>query len=654
MCSKKNLSQLFSNQSSSGSQEQQVQHKSVFGKWRKFCAAIAQTALLAAPSLLWLEPTVAQPSGPRFLCGSDFYLMQGQNAALFDINRTSTPYTLQSIGGASGIEYNALGYNPVDGYLYAIRNNNAGTIYRISSTGAVTTLGTPTGWQTSWGNFWFSGTFLEDGTYLINNGATNNQKRIVRINVQTLTVVSTTTFSNTYNSIFDIAVNPLDNQIYAYDEANGGRLLRINPSTFAVTEVSTSGQSGVIGRAASSFFDPFGRLFMYGSPPGDTTNFTRFFVADTTTGILTQISSSPSVSRSDGAACTFGLGIEKTVSPTTTPLGSTVTYSYRITNQSDLPVTTSFADDMDDNNNLGTVDANERSYVNGTLVNPFGGTANSYGGTERLEITGLTIPANSTNTITVNVAIPNFPALDGTTLFNQACLNGADSTSIVDFPASLCSDDGDVVLFPNATPLIVNGPAPSNPDLVLVKRITAINGNTTGFTTFQNDPGDPNDTDANWPNGFLVGGITATAVPGDVVDYTIYFLNTGDTTANNVKICDPLSEFLSYIPNSYDGSTPTDGGGTSNLGIELNFNGSSVFMTGAADTPDRGQFVAAGVAPSNCVIEDPSNAGTFIPITAAENDNGTLTVDLSAVDDATGTGVPNTAYGYIRFRSTVD
>lgn len=192
-----------------------------------------------------------------------------------------------------------------------------------------------------------------------------------------------------------------------------------------------------------------------------------------------------------------------------------------------------------------------------------------------------------------------------------------------------------------------------DPRLILVKRITAINGDTTGFAAVQDDPNDNNDTDANWPNGFLVGGITATAVSGDVVDYTIYFLNTGNDTAGSVKICDPLSELLTYIPNSYDGSTPTDGGGTSNLGIELNFGGSSVFATGAADA-DRGQFVAAGTAPTGCVIEDPNNAGSLIPATAANNNNGTLTVDLATVDDATGTGTPNTAYGYIRFRSTVN
>jgi uncharacterized repeat protein (TIGR01451 family) len=193
-----------------------------------------------------------------------------------------------------------------------------------------------------------------------------------------------------------------------------------------------------------------------------------------------------------------------------------------------------------------------------------------------------------------------------------------------------------------------------DPRLLLVKRITAINGDTTGFAAVQDDPNDPNDTNANWPNGFLVGGTTATASSGDVVDYTIYFLNTGNATAGNVKICDPLSTLLTYIPNSYDGSTPTDGGGTSNLGIELNFGGSSVFMTGANDVPDRGQLVAAGVAPTGCVIQDPNNAGAIIPMTAANNNNGTLVVDLTTVDNATGTGAPNTAYGYIRFRATVN
>jgi len=250
------------------------------------------------------------------------------------------------------------------------------------------------------------------------------------------------------------------------------------------------------------------------------------------------------------------------------------------------------------------------------------------------------LAATTDSTITLTVAVD---ASVAATIANTATVS-------VTNPAT-----NDVVTTNNVAtdPTTVTGTG-ANPNLLIVKRITAINGDTTGFAAVQDDPNDTNDTNANWPNGFLVGGTTATASSGDVVDYTIYFLNTGNATAGNVKICDPLSTLLTYIPNSYDGSTPTDGGGTSNLGIELNFGGSSVFMTGANDAPDRGQLVAAGVAPTGCVIQDPNNAGAVIPMTAANNNNGTLVVDLTTVDNATGPGAPNTAYGYVRFRATVN
>lgn len=198
------------------------------------------------------------------------------------------------------------------------------------------------------------------------------------------------------------------------------------------------------------------------------------------------------------------------------------------------------------------------------------------------------------------------------------------------------------------------------PNLVLVKRITAVNGNATGFTTVVDDGSTPNDNDPDWPSGFLQGALTTTAAPGDVVDYTIYFLNTGTGAASNVRICDPLSQYLTYIPNSYDlGYTPltpnNDGGGTTNLGIALRVGGSTVYLTGSsADAPDRGAFIAANTVPANCSVEAPSGSGTFRPMTIADNPKGTITVNLGTVNPATGSGVPNTSYGYIRFRTTVD
>lgn len=613
-------------------------------------------------------------AGSQFLCDLELYLMQDPsvgNARLYSINRTNTPYALTSIGSSSNIEYNALGFNPKDGYMYAIKNDTTGTLYRIDKNGAIYSLGTLTGWNSNWGKNWYSGTFLEDGTYIINNaasdvsgslgsGSSDGLSRMVKIDLVNMTVISSTTIAQ--QRLFDIAVNPLDGQIYGYDETTGGGvLLKFNPSTLAVTQVSTASQSGVTGRIASAFFDAFGRLFLYGSPSGDTNNFTNFYTANTSTGVLSFVTTSASVVRSDGATCGFGVAMNKTVSPTSTPTGTIVTYTYTITNQSDLPVTTNFNDSMDTASNPGTVTATERSYVAGTLTNPFGGTANSYGGSDVLTITGLTIPANTTNVITVNVAVPNNPVLAGTTVYNQACLNGADSSSIVDYPASICSDDGDVIKFTNATPLNIS----SAPGMQLVKRITAINN--TRITGFINDPSSTNDDDPKWPdsnagnpaiNTYLDGqtacktGSACNGIqgvkPGDDVEYTIYFLSNGSEDLKNVNICDRIPANTTFQPDTY----------TSGKGILLGWSSSQLTdpttntgtdktqLTNATDT-DKGTYYSAGTA----LPSAPCGGSTT-------NSNGGVVVNVTSTGEtipkATTSGTPVNSYGFVRFNVKVN
>ncbi|MGA1474094.1 MAG: beta strand repeat-containing protein [Prochlorothrix sp.] len=218
------------------------------------------------------------------------------------------------------------------------------------------------------------------------------------------------------------------------------------------------------------------------------------------------------------------------------------------------------------------------------------------------------------------------------------------------------ASDGEVEDYP------ITVTAPGSPNLLLVKRITRLlekgSSSIVNYTSFVEDGSSSDDNDPNWPghnsgdgsNTYTVGQTAIDASPGDRVEYTIYFLNTGSGVASNVKICDALSQYLTYIPNTYDAqSANADGGGTTNLGIELNTGGSSVYMTGlTTDAPDRGALVEAGVEPTGCVNPDLS------AMTAGDNPKGTVTVDLGNVDASAGSGSPNTSYGYIRFQTIVD
>ena len=185
-------------------------------------------------------------------------------------------------------------------------------------------------------------------------------------------------------------------------------------------------------------------------------------------------------------------------------------------------------------------------------------------------------------------------------------------------------------------------PIASDPNVLLVKRITAVNN--TDFKTTVIDPtATPEEADdnSNWPNNYLKGKTGTGAAPGDEVEYTIYFLNAGNAPATNVKICDLLSEFLDYVPNTY-GAAPDEG-------IQLSFNSTVTNLTGADDT-DAGEFVSADIELMGCVRFDGSN---FVPITASDNQNGTVTVDLNSISPATNPGNPADFFGFIRFRARV-
>jgi uncharacterized repeat protein (TIGR01451 family) len=215
----------------------------------------------------------------------------------------------------------------------------------------------------------------------------------------------------------------------------------------------------------------------------------------------------------------------------------------------------------------------------------------------------------------------------------------------------------------------------ANPNVLLVKRITAINGDrtknpndNTPLNVFVNDP-NPGDNAFNWPNPpsgtppistFLRGAIDAGKVkPRDTIEYTIYFLNAGFANARNVRICDRLTSSQTFVSGAY---------GT-NKDIQLH-KGDGVFTTWSSasvsnltsvfdESPgsgDRAQlFPSSSSAPSTCNVQ---------PVAPGVADRGTLMVDVTGMGNLnqpdwnflSGSNGPGTAnsYGFIRFTTKVN
>ncbi len=185
----------------------------------------------------------------------------------------------------------------------------------------------------------------------------------------------------------------------------------------------------------------------------------------------------------------------------------------------------------------------------------------------------------------------------------------------------------------------------TNPSLVLVKRITAINNiqlNSYIDDTYDNPSTSVNealaDNHPHWPPGsngagisnYLAGDISRGGVrPAYEVEYTVYFLSGGNFPLTNVNLCDMVPSDTTYVPGS----------------LELVI-GSGV-TTGLSDASDgdSGEFLSVGNAPA-------------VPCPPVPNSNGAVVVNLAQspaqLPYATGPGTPMNSYGYIRFRVTVN
>lgn len=204
------------------------------------------------------------------------------------------------------------------------------------------------------------------------------------------------------------------------------------------------------------------------------------------------------------------------------------------------------------------------------------------------------------------------------------------------------------------------------PNVLLVKRITAVNGSTMNdginLAAYDPDPtypyddnvidpaATPPDTDK-WPvtvnetsSNFLLGTRDAgTTKPDDEIEYTIYFLSTGEKDAFDVQLCDRLPDFQTYVPDAFNFETPAPNGGAgANRGILVDFNGNRVSLTNDADGDFAQYYPPGSTLPAAC---------NGIP--AQTEDNGAVVVNLGVIPKATSAGNPVDSFGFIRFRAKV-
>jgi trimeric autotransporter adhesin len=202
----------------------------------------------------------------------------------------------------------------------------------------------------------------------------------------------------------------------------------------------------------------------------------------------------------------------------------------------------------------------------------------------------------------------------------------------------------------------------SDPNVLLVKRITAMNGSTTTVNgddlaiykntsspyddnvkenpPFINQPNPNQDDTTFWPNpaSFLLGGINGGNIkPGYEMDYTIYFLSTGNTSARSTELCDRIPSNQDFVPTAFNSATAASGGSIGgNRGILVSIGGTATAHTNLSDGDMARYYEPGEILPTSC--------GT------GANTNGAILVNLGIIPAATAPGIPANSSGFVRFR----
>ena len=501
------------------------------------------------------------------------------------------------VGTAAGSpDISAIAYWPLTGILYATNANRLGTLN--TNTGAYTNLSSSFGsGNGSAGTKTFSEvdglTFHPFTGELYGSVRDSGQDLLIKINPATGAPIADAFGPNrTYlviqaDDVGDITFDSETGYLYGIIGNNADTLARINTTDGTVTTIGSLGVTGMEGLTV------YNNGSFYGTTSSNSPNGNSFYRISKTTGQATKIRDLTTGRNYESVDCLTGGANEITGTVFLDPDQSGTL------NAGDSGTENAAVRLYRDVNGNGQVDSGDilltlqKTIASGTFGFRF--AAN---GSFVMDVDPATLPPVNSVFTTDNVEVANF----------GLSLNAVDANN----------DFGHY----------------TNSNLAIVKRITAING--IRLTDSVDNLTDANDNHPNWPSGkssagistFLAGAVEKFAEPGDVVEYTIYYLATGNFPVTNVKLCDRIPINTTYISNSMVLFTS---GNTNNL-TDNNFDN------------DAGEYIGVGDS-------------TAVPCPGTNN-NGTILINLARSPDqlpnATAPGTPTNAYGFIRFRVTIN
>lgn len=285
------------------------------------------TLLATCVAFGWSAPLAAQ-----FPCDSTVYMVQNDQLSRVIV---TSPLGLENIGPPAGSQYNAVGYNIVDGYIWGW-DRGADELMRVDETGTVTRFGVPADPSPLPTVGYFAGDVDPLGRLYVQNPI--SRSTLYRVDLTSPTFPWETITLDASPLVADFAYNPRNGLLYG---TGNGVLWEIDPSDGTTATIALSGDPGAGSGTGAAWFDPFGNLFVYRNFPG------AVFRIDTGTGVTVLLGTAPTVSLNDGTRCSVHLGFVKDVAPFQARPGDTVTFTYLIVNPAD-PISPNVTINFDD------------------------------------------------------------------------------------------------------------------------------------------------------------------------------------------------------------------------------------------------------------------------------------------------------------------
>lgn len=330
-----------------------------------------------------------------------------------------------------GVNFNALGFNPQDNYIYAARANT-NEIVRLKADNSFEVVGNVPNLDQLTTT---AGDCTPDGFYLVHDQILN--QILVFDVVDNFSLVNRIDLfwdQQSANSgpfttrIDDFAIDPTNPTVaYSYQgnyfganlepDETRGYLLQINldfqsPNLGRVTPVAEIPRD-LIRKIGSFIFDAAGTLYAYGAAtqgPDPTQN--KLLRIDKTTGATTVFGPmGPEGINSDGCSCPYYLSFSNLANPNFARCtDSKVTYTLTISNRFFLDIP-----------NASVIDTFPEGMTISNISGDFGGNivAETGVGTRFFRLDNLSVPARSTATINIEVEINDLPI---SLISNQAIL----------------------------------------------------------------------------------------------------------------------------------------------------------------------------------------------------------------------------------------